>query len=174
MPKSNPAKLTDLQLLLLSKASQRDDLSIELPPNLKGGAADKVVKKLLDGGLAEEVAAKPGMPVWRREDESRSLALIITRGAFEALGIEPDAAAAEATPASQGAGKAASKRRAKEARSHIRSSAKGTQEGPEAEAAPRTGTKQALVITLLQREHGATIDDLIAATNGSPTPSGLP
>jgi DNA-binding MarR family transcriptional regulator len=108
------------------------------------------------------------MPVWRREDESRSLALIITRGAFEALGIEPDAAAAEATPASQGAGKAASKRRAKEARSHIRSSAKGTQEGPEAEAAPRTGTKQALVITLLQREHGATIDDLIAATQWLP------
>src|SRR5688572_21719098 len=91
MSKSKQSKLTDLQLLILSKASQRDDHAIELPPHLKGGAAGKVVKKLIDGDLAKEVAAKHGMPVWRRDDESRSFALIITHAAFEALGIEPDA-----------------------------------------------------------------------------------
>lgn len=89
MSKFNPAQLTDFQLLLLSKASQRDDHAIELPPNLKGGAAAKVVRKLLDHGLAEEVATSPGMPVWRRDEESAFFTLIITRGAFEALGIEP-------------------------------------------------------------------------------------
>ena len=42
-----PMKLTDTQLVLLSAASQREDGAIELAPNLKGGAAHKVVGKLL-------------------------------------------------------------------------------------------------------------------------------
>jgi hypothetical protein len=36
-------KLTDTQLVTLSAASQREDRAIELAPNLKGGAAHKVV-----------------------------------------------------------------------------------------------------------------------------------
>ena len=43
--------LTDTQLVLLSAASQREDGGIELAPNLKGGAAHKVVGKLLNQGL---------------------------------------------------------------------------------------------------------------------------
>jgi hypothetical protein len=35
--------LTDTQLIILSKASQRDDGAVELPRNLKGGAAHRVV-----------------------------------------------------------------------------------------------------------------------------------
>jgi hypothetical protein len=40
-------KLTDTQLVLLSAASQREDGAVVLAPNLKGGAASKVVGKLL-------------------------------------------------------------------------------------------------------------------------------
>ena len=40
-------KLTDTQLVLLSAASQREDRGIELAPNLKGGVAQKFVRKLL-------------------------------------------------------------------------------------------------------------------------------
>ncbi len=40
-------KLTDTQLIILSAASQRDDRGVELPANLKGGAARKAVDKLL-------------------------------------------------------------------------------------------------------------------------------
>jgi hypothetical protein len=39
------------RLIILSAASQRDDHGIELPPKLKGGAAHKVLAKLLDEGL---------------------------------------------------------------------------------------------------------------------------
>jgi hypothetical protein len=59
MSTSKQSTLTDLQLLILSKASQRDDHAIELPSNLKGGAAAKLVKKLIDGGLVEEVGRRP-------------------------------------------------------------------------------------------------------------------
>ncbi len=49
-------KLTDTQLLLLSAASQRDDRALEPSPKLTGGgAAGKVVAKLLTEGLVEEV-----------------------------------------------------------------------------------------------------------------------
>jgi len=42
--------LTDTQLVLLSAASQREDGGIELARNLKGGAAHRVVGKLLSQG----------------------------------------------------------------------------------------------------------------------------
>ena len=60
-------KLTDTQLVLLSAASQRADRAVELPTYLKGGAAHKVVAKLLTEGLVEEIRARGSLPVWRRD-----------------------------------------------------------------------------------------------------------
>ena len=56
--KRSPNNLTSTQLGLLSAAAQREDGAIELAPNLKGGAADKVVSKLLRDGLIEEIPAR--------------------------------------------------------------------------------------------------------------------
>src|SRR5437016_4047735 len=56
-------KLTDTQLVLLSAASQREDCAVELAPNLKGGAAHKVVGKLLSEGLVEEIPARGALPI---------------------------------------------------------------------------------------------------------------
>src|SRR5207244_13620338 len=71
-------KLTDTQLVLLSAASQREDRGIELAPNLNGGAAQKLVRKLVTEGLIEEAAACGSLPVWRRDDGKGPLALRIT------------------------------------------------------------------------------------------------
>jgi Protein of unknown function (DUF3489) len=49
------SKLTDTTL---SAASQREDRGIVLPPNLKGGAAQKFVAKLIEIGLVEEIRAR--------------------------------------------------------------------------------------------------------------------
>ncbi len=54
------SKLTDTQLIILSTASQRDDRGVELPANLQGEAARKVVDKLIRAGLLEEVRAPRG------------------------------------------------------------------------------------------------------------------
>jgi hypothetical protein len=43
-------KLTDTQLVLLSAASRRDDRTLERPSSLTGGAAGKVVARLLADG----------------------------------------------------------------------------------------------------------------------------
>jgi hypothetical protein len=39
-------KLTDAQHLMLRAAAQREDRILAMPPNLKGGAAQKVAAKL--------------------------------------------------------------------------------------------------------------------------------
>jgi hypothetical protein len=69
------SKLTDTELIILSAASQRDDRGVELPANLKGEAARKVVDKLIRGGLLEEVCATGSLPVWQRDKDSGPRAL---------------------------------------------------------------------------------------------------
>ena len=64
-------KLSDTQRLILSSASQRTDHAAVLPANLKGSAANKVVNKLLNEKLLQELRAKDDMPVWRRGDDNR-------------------------------------------------------------------------------------------------------
>jgi hypothetical protein len=79
-------KLSDTQLMMLSKASQREDRAAECPSNLKGGALKAVVIKLLDRGFVNEVTAKRGMPSWRQDDDGGSFALIITRAGLKGIG----------------------------------------------------------------------------------------
>jgi hypothetical protein len=83
--------LTDTQLALLSSAS-REDQVVTLPPNLKGGAAKKVVGKLLSLGLAKEVVIKSNQPIWRTDENERPVGLKITRAGLNALGVESDEA----------------------------------------------------------------------------------
>jgi hypothetical protein len=66
--KLSPNNLTDAQLVLLSAAAQREDGAIKLAPNLKGGAADKVVGTLLTQGLIEEIPARGALPIWHRDE----------------------------------------------------------------------------------------------------------
>jgi hypothetical protein len=67
-------KLTDTQLRLLAASSQRDDHALERPSHLTGGAAGKVVAKLLADGLIEEIQSRGSLPVWRRDgDDARTL-----------------------------------------------------------------------------------------------------
>jgi hypothetical protein len=85
-------KLTDTQFIILSAAAQRDDRGVELPANLKGGAARKVVGKLIRAGLLEEVRVRGSLREWRRDDDNGPLALRITKQGLEAVGVEDPAA----------------------------------------------------------------------------------
>ena len=87
-------KLSDTQLLILSSASQRTDHAALLPANLKGSAAKKVVDRLLNEKLLQELRAKDDMPVWRRGDDNRPYSLRITKAGLRAIEVEE---AAEAT-----------------------------------------------------------------------------
>jgi len=134
-------KLTDTQRVILSAASQRTDrLALPLPKSLKGGAAHKVVNALIDKGLLKEVKAnrKIGDPVWRENDEGHGLTLIISDAGFAAIGIEVEPQKIKAP--------------------------KSEPKPVPTERKMREGTKQALVIEMLRRPEGATIAEIVVAT----------
>lgn len=157
-------KLTDTQLVLLSAASQRDDHAIELPANLKGGAAHKVVAKLLTEGLVEEISARGALPVWRRDDTEGALALRITKRGLKAIQVED-------TPASVANAAEKHGRRKKTRLPRLRTQArkplrKRSRKGAakQNKRRPHTGSKQAAVLAMLSRPQGTTIPAIMVAT----------
>jgi hypothetical protein len=149
--------LTDTQLVLLSSASQREDHLATLPTNLKGGAAKKVINKLQSLGLVVKVPVKRHQPTWRTDENERALGLKITRAGLKALGRE---SSEDDDPDHE---EAAPKKRSRKHGSNCASR-------PETASGqgPRSGSKQALIISLLSRAKGATLDQLVAATGWLP------
>jgi Protein of unknown function (DUF3489) len=170
-------KISDTQAVILSAASQRDDGAVlPLPETLKikGGAVDKVLGSLKANGLI----AHQGAP---RGDDPPPLR--ITRAGLAAIGVETEEdAPAGATPADTGPTSAdagarstdaaapateadgaapPAKRKAKVAK---RGKATATESAPAEKPTPRAGTKQALMIDLLRRPEGATVEQIAAAT----------
>jgi len=132
---------------------------------MPGGAAHKVASKLISAGFAKEVKAKSGDPIWRRDEESgASYALKLTAAGAKAIAVddaaEPEGAGEEGKAlANRDQAAIPPKLGAKDARP-----AEGMEPGPAGPSAPRGGSKLAQVIELLQRDDGATIGELIAAT----------
>jgi hypothetical protein len=158
-------KLTDTQLVLLGAAAQRKDLCLVAPPTLKGATAQKVASKLISAGFVKEVKAKASDPIWRRDEEpGASYALKLTAAGAKAIAVddpaEPEDAGEESDAlANRDQAAIPSKLDAKDARP-----SEAMEPGPIRLSAPRGGSKLAQVIELLQRDHGATIAELIAAT----------
>jgi hypothetical protein len=158
-------KLTDTQLVLLAAAAQRKDLCLVAPPTLKGAAARKVASKLISAGFVKEVKAKASDPFWRRDGESgASYALKLTAAGAKAIAVndaaEPEDAGGESEAlANRDQAAILSTLDAKDARL-----SEAMEPGLAGPSAPRGGSKLARVIALLERDHGATVAELIAAT----------
>jgi hypothetical protein len=156
-------KLTDTQLVMLSAAAQREDRCLLAPETLKGGAAQKIAKKLISAGLAKETEANCNDPIWRRDEESgASYALKLTAAGAKAIGID-EGVEPEYPPNEDGALKNRDQVAAS-SKLEARNAPEPMEPVPAGPCAPRGGSKLARVIELLQRDHGATIEELIAAT----------
>ena len=143
-------KLTDTQLIVLSKAAQRDDGAASVPERVNSAAAKKIAERLISHKLMREIRTKPDMPVWRLDESGRSISLVILRAGREAIGVPEEREDAQT-----------------EAKPNV-----STRDAMKAEAPlpplPRPGSKQALIISLLSKGSGATISSLIEATGWLP------
>ena len=167
--------LSDTARVVLAAAAQRDDLSVLPFPDgikAKGGAEQKVLTGLRKRGFVR-VIETPGRPQ----------RIVITSEGMAAIGVEPDdsetgpteadtgATAAEpapgndapAPPATGDNGATAGRRKAKAKAAKAKSTKPKTAAADE-KPTPRAGTKQALMIDLLKRPEGATVEQIAAAT----------
>ena len=158
------AKLSDTQLVILSTAAQRDDGSLlPFPETLtaKGAALSKVIDTLCKRKLVQAKQTFNGAPEWRRDDEGGPLGLFITKNGLLALGInEP-----EETKPSQAA--ASMPRQRKTAAAKPRKARKASAAKSKKRAAA-SQSKQKVVIQMLRRQSGVTIEEIIAKTGWQP------
>ncbi|QRI64531.1 DUF3489 domain-containing protein [Shinella sp. PSBB067] len=169
------AQLSDTQLIILSAAAQRDDrIALPLPPNLKGGAATKVVSTMIAKGLLEEVEARriafqPHLsdPVWRETGDGHGVTLVITDVGLAAIGIEPDEVPEPDAPRSATLGDTGASAGGADHDATPTNSASTVPAGAKARTR-REGTKQATLIAMLRAPEGATIAEIVAVTGWQP------
>jgi hypothetical protein len=162
---TSPGKLSATQLAILSVASQREDRCLIAPSMLKGGAAQKVAAKLLTAGLVREIKAKAGMESWRRDEETgQGYSLKLTTAGLKAIAV--DARDSQSMPSRGGA--ANTEDDASKVKTAANTAAAGSATIAPTATSPRQGTKIARVIELLQRDQGAKLDELVAATGWLP------
>ncbi len=167
-------KLSDTQRLILSSASQRTDHAAVLPANLKGSAANKVVNKLLNEKLLQELRAKDDMPVWRRGDDNRPYSLRITKAGLKAIEVEDVAEASDNIAAAAPAEVAvpdmsvqakSSERPSRAKRPGAKKTAAVSAKATKASSdRVKPDSKQDRIVALLQRPEGANLDVLVKET----------
>ena len=135
------AQLSDTQLVVLSAASQRPDHSVyPLSVKLPGGAVAKVLGSLLAKGLIKEIQAKREDTIWREDKNRGRLTLRATPAALATLGVESPETSSDSDTKPSGKGKGRSNDKQPRARSN---------------------SKQAKLIEMLKRPHGATIEEIV-------------
>ena len=160
-------KLTDTQLVLLSRASQRPDQCAEIPANLKGGVAQKFIAKLLEGGLVEEIRAETDMPAWRKDNDG-AFALHLTEAGLSAISADgPDRPGGNGAGESAGVDAAPSPAKRNSARQRPKSQSQDRRPAPKRKSGAKSKgpSKQDMVIQLLSRSQGATIATIMNATD---------
>jgi hypothetical protein len=169
-------RLTDSQLIVLSRATQRDDGIATPPPNMRGGGLAKVGQALIDRKLMRMVRTKPGMPVWRIDSEDQPFSLVITAAGRKMIKVEGEPADRRAAPpkienakstpsgvdaiAEDGTDRVVPPNLRANIDSARLNESSQDDAGARA-AAPRAGTKRALLIEMLSRAEGAAIGEMV-------------
>ena len=137
-------KLTETQTIILSAGAQRpENIALPLPKGLAGAAAKMAVTKMIEHGWLQEVDAnlRRSEPLWRETGDGHGTTLVVTDAGLLAIGIEPVVVKTEAAFRDY--------------------AAKASDQKPPTQ---REGTKQAMLITMLQHPDGASIAEIVAAT----------
>jgi len=150
-------KLTDTQTIILTGAASRPgNLAMPLPKGLAGAAAKMAVSKMIERGWLEEIDAnlRRHEPLWRETGDGHGTTLIATEAGLDAIGIDPVVASTVSTI-----------RKAQTAVKSTEVPADASEGLKPKLVSIRQGTKQALLIDMLQRPEGASITEIVEATS---------
>lgn len=137
-------KLTETQTIILSAGAQRPEkIALPLPKGLAGAAAKMAVSRMIEHGWLQEVDAnlRRNEPFWRETGDGHGTTLVVTDAGLLAIGIEPEVVKT---------------RVAKFGVANVETEVK--------HPTLRVGTKQALLISMLQRPQGVSMQEIVAAT----------
>jgi hypothetical protein len=137
-------KLTETQTIILSAGAQRpDNIALPLPKGLHGAAAKMAVTKMIAHGWLQEVDAnlRQCELLWRETGDGHGTTLVVTDAGLLAVGVKPVVVAT------------------------VMAILKHASVTPEVkQPTQRAGTKQAMLIEMLQSPDGATIAEIVGAT----------
>ena len=137
-------KLTDTQTIILNAGAQRpDNIALPLPKGLHGAAAKMAVTKMIAHGWLQEVDAnlRQCELLWRETGDGHGTTLVVTDAGLLAIGVKPVVVTT------------------------VMAILKQASVPPEAkQTTQRAGTKQAMLIEMLQSHDGTTMEAIIAAT----------
>jgi hypothetical protein len=74
--------------MVRARTPEEEDRCLSAPATVRGAALGKVSAKLAKLGLAREIEAKPGAPIWRRDDAGQGYALKLTVTGLKAIAVE--------------------------------------------------------------------------------------
>lgn len=165
-------KLNDTAAVILANAATRPDLKVfPLPEGLKvnAGIANKVLDKLVRTGLLATIAAQRDDVAWTEDEGSGRTTLVATSEGLAAIGIDPEGVEELPTTKAKSAKKTAT-------RPHKRptsaKSGKGGGTPAKKAASARTASgglsKQDIVVGMLRRPNGASIAEIVHATDWQP------
>ena len=141
-------KLTETQTIILSTGAQRpENIALPLPKGLAGAAAKMAVAKRLERGWLKEVEAnlRRGDPLWRETGDGHGTMLVVTDAGLLAIGIEPVVV-----------------------KTVVAISERAAETHTPKPPTQRFGTKQSMLIAMLQAPEGATMEAIVAATGWQP------
>ena len=141
-------KLTETQTIILTAGAMRpDNIAMPLPKGLAGAAAKMSVTKMIEHGWLQEVDAnlRRGEPLWRETGDGHGTTLVVTDAGLLAIGIDPVVVKTMTAI-------------------HKHAAEPPSPKPP----TPRPGTKQAMLISLLQAPEGAIMEAMITATCWKP------
>jgi hypothetical protein len=188
-------KPNDAQLAMMRAAAQRGDCCFTSSEGMKTAALRKIGQKLIEMGMAREILAKAGMPAWRQDAAAaKFFALKLTERGSNEIALIEDTRPREEAGGSIAAPEVEVKESALPSESDKDTTAshekvslnkitapsdvisEGAMGNPPFQhavlftpsAAPRPGSKLAEVLALLGRERGASLDELIDATDWLP------
>ncbi|TNH40957.1 DUF3489 domain-containing protein [Paracoccus haeundaensis] len=136
-------RLSETQPAVLTAGAQRPDhIAMPLPPGLHGAAAKMAVTRMIALGWLQEVDAnlRRNEPLWRETGDGHGTTLMVTDKGLLAIGIDPPLKPPTVTIVK-------------------RTSETSAPKSP----TPRAGTKQAMLIEMLQDPSGATMAEIVAA-----------